>query len=133
MYLQIPEAFLLKTTLVYLRYRRPPDDTGVPPDDTGVPPEDTGGAPGPDGDGTTPETGGTPPAGDEPEPEPGAGEPEPEDGGAGGGGMLTGAPSQVAVPTGGLMLQQAQMILPPKKDYMAALDGLLSELYKGTV
>ena len=48
--------------------------------------------------------------------------------------MFTGGDtSQVAVPTGGLMLQQAQMILPPKKDYMAALDGLLSELYKGTV
>jgi hypothetical protein len=43
-----------------------------------------------------------------------------------------GGTSQLAVPTGGLMLQQAQMILPPKKDYMAALDGLLSELYKGT-
>jgi hypothetical protein len=48
--------------------------------------------------------------------------------------MFTGGgTSQLAVPTGGLMLQQAQMILPPKKDYMAALDGLLSELYKGTL
>ena len=70
---------------------------------------------------------------DSPEPQPEIGTVETEDSVSSGGGMLTGDTSQVAVPTGGLMLQQAQMILPPKKDYMVALDGLLSELYKGTV
>jgi len=61
----------------------------------------------------------------------GDGDGDGEGDGAGGGGMLTGGgTSQVAVPTGGFMLQQAQMILPPKKDYMVALDGLLSEFFK---
>ena len=46
--------------------------------------------------------------------------------GGGGGGT-----SQVAVPVGSLGLQQAQMILPQKKDYMVALDGMLAEFYKG--
>jgi hypothetical protein len=46
--------------------------------------------------------------------------------------MLTGGggSSQVSVPVSGLGLQQTKTILPPKKDYMAALDGLLSEFFK---